>query len=182
MPRLFCFSSVHCHNKTNWYDNKKKITLLHSWLTYPCCFCWGFPAFGKCYPVRLPEQKTWLMFMDEVFDHCHFSTAPTYPWIDKSICLKSTRGFPSLDGLLPGNHPWSPGSSERLLMSFLYKIILLLNDQLDNSLWKLCPLKRLLCENTFSAPSVSAHIAYRQSGIDYLEHWSDVNISFAPLG
>lgn len=20
MPRLFCFSSVHCHNKTNWYD------------------------------------------------------------------------------------------------------------------------------------------------------------------
>lgn len=28
MPRLFCFSSVHCHNKTNWYD--EKINLLHS--------------------------------------------------------------------------------------------------------------------------------------------------------
>lgn len=27
LPRLFCFSSVHCHNKTNWYDKKR---ILHS--------------------------------------------------------------------------------------------------------------------------------------------------------
>lgn len=29
MPRLFCLSSVHCHNKTNWYDKKPTSSFMH---------------------------------------------------------------------------------------------------------------------------------------------------------
>lgn len=70
---FFCFSSVNCHNKTNWYDKKMNL-LIHASDSGSVLCLWK-----TCRPVISPPPpvETSLMFMDEVFDHCHFSTAST---------------------------------------------------------------------------------------------------------
>lgn len=51
--RLFCFSSVHCHNKTNWYYNKKKTFTLFIHVSHLTDLaCRRLPTSGNCL-VRL---------------------------------------------------------------------------------------------------------------------------------
>ena len=66
---FFCFSSVHCHNKTNWYD------------------------------TEAPRWCVWtVVFTDALVAHLRFSTAPAQPQVDESTrrrtagCLATVSG------------------------------------------------------------------------------------------
>jgi len=58
MPRLFCLSSVHCNNKTNWYlkQNNPLLVILDSDSVCPCRFCWEFSVHEN---VSRSSIKPW---------------------------------------------------------------------------------------------------------------------------
>lgn len=160
--RLFCFSSVHCHNKTNWYYNKKKTFTLFIHVSHLTDLaCRRLPTSGNCLVRLYLILWPWLLFMDEDFDPCHF-LAPRLclELINQSVLspleVSPPQIAPCCLTIMLGS--WFP-QYKYTGAPFCTNIILLLNDESDNWIWNLWPFKSSAVKS-FSAPSPFAHVAY----------------------